>query len=56
MTFDERGFLKMTANNIARRNNLFLTYQTFLDCSPNQVWVDDYEACLLEEVPYLFNR
>ena len=35
MTFDERGFLKMTVNNIARRNNMFLTYQTLLECSPN---------------------
>ena len=47
--------LKMTANNIARRNNMFLTYQTLLDCSPNQVCVGDYDACLLEEVPYLFS-
>ena len=56
MTFDEKGFLKMTVNNMARRNNMFLTYQTLLDCSPNQVCVDDYESSLLEEVPHMFDR
>ena len=56
MTFDEKGFLKMTVDSIARRHNMFLTYQTLLDCSPNQVWVDDCESSLLEEVPHMFDR
>ena len=56
MTFDEKGFLKMTVNNMARRNNMYLTYQTLLDCSPNQVWIDDYESSLLEEIPHTLDK
>ena len=52
MIVDEKGFLKMTVNNMGSRNNMYLTYQTLLDCSPNQVWIDDYESSLLEEVPH----
>ena len=46
----------MTVNNMARRNNMYLTYQTLLDCSPNQVWIDDYESSLLEEIPHTLEK
>ena len=56
MTFDNQGLFKITVNNISRRNQMYTSNQTLFNRSPNQVWIDDYEPCLLDGIHFLFTR